>query len=267
MKLERFMPLFDTDETGGTPTETTVETEVAQDTPSLDEIEIEYLGNKEKISLKDTETVKPLLQKGKNYDRIYEKWETTKPIMSKLEETARLHGYRDENGKGLIDEFLDTIEQNYNKSQIDGLVDKGFSEEDAKEFMELKKANEELAKFKEEQSKKEQKNKNELEFLEYFKQVNGRPFTDSDKIPNEVLIEESKGTPLKWAYADYIAKQSVLNQKIDKVNEDNEKTSSMSMKSTPPDDLSFTREQVESMTTEEVKKNYSKILQSMKKWK
>lgn len=267
---KRIMPLFDVEDGTSIPNGTgeTTPTTVTEPT-SPREIEIEYLGNKEKISLDDVETLKVLLQKGKNADRVQEKWETAKTKLAKAEEVARLYGYRDENGQGTVDEFLETVKQDFDKQQVNRLVEDGYSENDAKELIELRKEKEELSRFKTEYEKGEQKKKNDLEFVEYFKLVNGRPFTDSDRIPNEVLAEEKKGTPLKWAYADYIAKQSVKKADETKTNTENEQTSAPSMSSSAPDKLTFTETEVKNMSRDEVKKNWSVISKSMKlpSWK
>jgi|SRR5665647_772985 len=280
----KFMPLFDEDEvvSGGTaqPNAETKETEktepvvesIQQTTPeptSPREIEIEYLGNKEKISLDDLEGLKTLLQKGKNSDRIQEKWETAKTTLGKAEAVARLYGYRDENGQGTVDEFLETIKQDFEKTQVNSLVEKGYSEDEAKELIELRKEKEELTKFKTEYQKGEEKKRNDLEFIKYFELVNGRPFSDSDKIPAEVLKEEKNGTPLKYAYADYIAQQSIKKVKTEKVNNDNLESSAPSMSSTVLDKTAFTETEVKTMSRDEVKKNWPAITKSMKlpSWK
>lgn len=273
---KKFMPLFDTDEvvSGGTaqPNAEPVVEEVAEkpvEPTSPREIEIEYLGNKEKISLDDLEGLKTLLQKGKNSDRIQEKWETAKTKLGKMEEVARLYGYRDENGQGTVDEFLETIKQDFEKTQVNSLVEKGYSEDEAKELIELRKEKEELTKFKTEYQKSEEKKRNDLEFVKYFELVNGRPFTDSDKIPAEVLKEEKNGTPLKWAYADYIARNNKQKTETEKVNNENLESSAPSMSSTAPDKVSFTESEVKAMSREEVKKNFTAITKSMKlpSWK
>jgi hypothetical protein len=248
-----------------TNAEVEVITEVVETIPN--EIEIEYLGNKEKISLDDKEAIKALLQKGRDYDRIQEKYGTAKTKLSKAEEVARMYNYRDEDGHGNVDEFLETVKQSLDKQQIETLVEGGLSEADAKELLYLRSKQAEFDNYKKEQETKKQKETNQLEFLKYFELVNGRKFTDSDVIPKEVLLDEINGTPLKWAYADYLAKKSAEKSNIEKVNEENKETASQSMESTSTAKSSFTEEEVRAMSREAVQKNFKVIAESMKKWK
>lgn len=230
------------------------------------EIEIVVNGTKEKISLSDIERVKTLLQKGSNYDNVSEKWETAKTKLSKAEEVARLYGYKNENGQGTVDEFLETIKTNFATDQYNSMVDTGIPEETAKELLELRTRVERADSILKEAEAQKTKKQQEIEFVEYFRLVNGRPFDDTDKIPSEVLAEEKKGVPLKWAYADYLARESAKRAEIEKINEQNKQSAAPSMDSTGNQGLSFTKEQVQSMSTEEVKKNYGAIIKSMKLW-
>lgn len=232
-------------------------------------IEIDYLGNKETISLDDVETVKALLQKGKDYQRIHDKYESAKTKLSKAEEVARIYGYRDENGQGTVDEFLETVKQNFDSQQIDSLVSSGMTESEAKELLELRQEKEEFKRTKQEYEAKELKKKNDLDFMEYFKLVNHREFTTEDKIPPEVLKAEKQGVPLKYAYADYLAREVSKKAEIEKVNAENKETSAPSMSSTAPDKVTFTEEEVKGMSRADVQKNWSVIAKSMKlpSWK
>jgi hypothetical protein len=253
---------------GETNAETNIIPEDVAKGPTIpNEIEIEYLGNKEKISLSDIETVKTLLQKGKNADRLSEKWDSAKDKLSAMEELARTYNYRDENGHGNVEEFIQTLKQNYESQTIASLVDGGLPEAEAKELLDLRSKQLEYDEYKKEHETKKQKEQNQLEFLKYFELVNGRPFADNDKIPQEVLLDEINGTPLKWAYADYVARQSAEKNKIEEINETNKETSAQSMQSTSTAKSSFTEEEVRAMNRDDVKKNFKIITESMKKWK
>jgi len=269
MFYNRLMPLLEADGSslpdGNAQTSAETVTATPENTTPR-EIEIVVNGNKETINLDDVETVKALLQKGKNYDNVAEKWENAKTKLSKAEEVARLYGYKNEYGQGTVEEFLETIKQDYDKVQYNSLVDTGIPEETAKELIELRtkaeRADSVLKEYEEQKTKRQQ----ELEFVEYFQMVNGRPFTEKDKIPTEVLAEEKKGVPLKWAYADYLARESAKKAEVEKVNEQNKQTAAPSMGSNGSQGLSFTREEVAKMSREEVKKNFGAITKSMKLW-
>lgn len=106
----------------------------------------------------------------------------------------------------------------------------------------------------------EQAMKNDIEqFREYF------PGVSADMIPAEVWNEAAGGIPLAYAYALYIRVKAENDDKAAEINRYNEE------RSLPVDndesESPYSKEDVEGMTPSAVRKNYKKILNSIKSWK
>jgi hypothetical protein len=105
-------------------------------------------------------------------------------------------------------------------AKVAALTNTGLSEEDARlrvkvEQLEREKQDREKADRERQvaEESRQTKQKQFADFLETFKTYNGRPWTEADGIPMEVVTEAEAGTPLKYAYADYYARQQVLKNK------------------------------------------------------
>ncbi len=96
------------------------------------------------------------------------------------------------------------------------------------------------------------------EFAELF------PHTPLSRLPREVWENVNSGTPLSAAYALYQVKQQRLEAQAAEVNARNSTMSGGGVSGTPEQTLS--PGEVRQMTPEQVRSNYSKILESMKLW-
>ena len=85
-------------------------------------------------------------------------------------------------------------------------------------------------------------------------------------IPDEVWDEVAAGTALCSAYALYLCKAHKEDQKAHYVNEENMRRSAPAGKEADAEQT-FTPEQVEDMSQENVKKNFKHIIRSIKNWK
>lgn len=85
-------------------------------------------------------------------------------------------------------------------------------------------------------------------------------------IPDEVWEKVAKGSPLTAAYAVYICGADSKNRKADEINLENRRRSAPAGKEADAEQ-SFTPEQVEDMSDENVKKNFKNIIRSLKNWK
>ena len=93
------------------------------------------------------------------------------------------------------------------QAQIDSLVNQGKDPEAARlqvEYDRLKNEREAERTAAQEQARKQAEN---AEFFAFYEEVNGKEFSPTDEIPAEVFqISQEKGIPLKYAYAEHIAK-------------------------------------------------------------
>lgn len=135
----------------------------------------------------------------------------------------------------------------------------------------------------EKQEIEEFKQQNQIGFLDWFKEQNGREYDAAkDIIPAEVwqqsdAYEKSKGREGKSlvdAYAKYenqLLKKKLAEyekgQKAAEVNKEAATGSTGSVTGNGTTPAMFTRDQVKTMTQKEVDKNYDAIMQSMKYWK
>lgn len=97
-------------------------------------------------------------------------------------------------------------------------------------------------------------------FHELFPDVKG------DAIPEEVWARVEAGESLAAAYALHVIRTMREEEKIQKINEENEKKAPPRIRHDGGDDTYFSPEAVKAMSRSEVKKNYDAILRSMEKW-
>ena len=97
-------------------------------------------------------------------------------------------------------------------------------------------------------------------FHELFPDVKG------DAIPEAVWARVDAGERLAASYALYVIRTMREEEKIQKVNEENEKKAPPRIRHDGGDDTYFSPEAVKAMSRSEVKKNYDAILRSMEKW-
>lgn len=106
----------------------------------------------------------------------------------------------------------------------------------------------------------EQAMKGDIEqFRKYF------PDVSADMIPEEVWKEAANGIPLAYSYALYIKSKADSEDRAAEINRYNEERAlpvGNDESETP-----YSKEDVEGMTPSAVRKNYKKILNSIKSWK
>jgi len=248
--------------------QTEITENVAQ--PNAKEYEIEFLGNKETVTVNfdNDDEVKQILQKSKNNDRITEKWESSKATLSEMEEISRKLGYLSQDGHGDIKAMIDATKSNLTTSEINRIANEKSPDEIAEELYNTKKENEELRAVKSEVDAERQKSRDYQDFMTTFERLNGKKFDDRvDLIPLEVWQDVNNGTPLKYAYAENFASSVAKAQAIAQKNLENKETSTGNVASSGNHGVpSFTKEEVKGMSREEVQKNYDAITKSMKNW-
>ncbi len=91
------------------------------------------------------------------------------------------------------------------------------------------------------------------------------PDTPISTLPDSVWESVRAGTPLAAAYALYEKKAAMRRADAERVNEKNGRISTGSVVSGTREAF-FSPDEVRAMSREEIKANYSKILDSMKRW-
>ena len=139
-------------------------------------------------------------------------------------------------------------------------------EEGAKEKSELDKLYEELDTLKGELARRDaldESNKRMLreceEFREYF------PDSELSSVPDEVWESVKGGVPLAAAYALYSRKNELHKNRINEINQRNKDMSAGSVKRGGEDKF-YSPSEVRAMTREQVKSNYTDIIESMRHW-
>jgi hypothetical protein len=141
------------------------------------------------------------------------------------------------------------------------LQDKGANADDIKKLVEEHPEVKAARELKEKIAKAEKEQVELRAFIERF------PDVKPGDIPMEVWQENARGTPLKFAYLDYVDRQKTVEIAKAKANESHASSSMGSTKPDAPNDEGlYTKEQVAAMTTEQVNKNLDKIHKSMARW-
>lgn len=99
--------------------------------PASEKLKITYMGKEEEIDLSDTETVKTLLQKGKNYDTVL----ADREALKNSDEMKFLRKLADDAGVKDIKTFMETVQKDLRNQRIQSraqeLMDEGMAEEHA----------------------------------------------------------------------------------------------------------------------------------------
>ena len=95
----------------------------------------------------------------------------------------------------------------------------------------------------------------------------GEIFPDADikSLPDEVWAGVKKGNSIAAAYALYQKKQEAIEARVNDTNKKNARLSSGKLSGGSSNEF-FTPAEVKAMSAREVKANYSKIIESMKRW-
>lgn len=133
------------------------------------------------------------------------------------------------------------------------------NEQQESELEALRRQNEDLKRELEERKTLSGRLETEIsEFSEMFPEV---ALTD---IPESIWAEVKSGLPLSAAYARHERKRTLGEKRAAEANDTARDNSSGSVTGTP--DYYYSAEEVRKMSAAEVKKNYSHIINSMKRW-
>lgn len=166
-----------------------------------------------------------------------------------------------------------TTEESYwaevdKRSKIDNLVNSGTDIEVAKALVENEQLKNRMAELQQKQERDAKQQEEYNDFYEFFKEVNGREFSPSEEIPQDVFtISVDKHIPLKYAYAEYVAKAEVEakkalanGKKTAEVNAGNANASTGSVTGSPASDV-ITEAEIDAHANDVawMNKNYKKV--------
>lgn len=203
------------------------------------------------------------------------KEETSKAAQSARDALIAEQGY-EWNGKPITTEadYKQALKEVEMKKQLssDNLPD-----EVVNELVESKKFRQQYEAEQESKRSEKAKQKDQIDFLDYFKTKNGRDFDSSkDNIPAEVWEENSKGTSLKKAYSDHYKETRIKEleaeletvkkgEKVKQANEENASTATGSVTGNGNStDNPLTPEMIETMSPSELAKRWQEVKKVMK---
>ena len=269
MLKNRLTPLFDVDEAMGNTdqatdqvtdqTESTEDGNAQPQATELPKLKINYLGEEKEIDLEEAKT---LAQKGMNYEPLQEKWETSKKALSKVEEIARKAGFVNADGHGDIEAYYEAANEQLKEREIEELTQgMQLPKELAEELYLSRKERAERQAEKERQVTEQKQQAQYKELLDFYKEVHGKDFDATTTLPKEVWQAVDKGIPPKYAYAEYLSRQAIKEQAIEKANTENGQASpgGVSGKAETPEKEFFTGEELDKLKFEELIKNPSLI--------
>lgn len=207
-----------------TTNETPVEEQTEEPKDDFD-LEIKYNGSEEHLT---REQAIELAQKGKNYDKIYERLQNLQndPIRQVFEEQARRAGLT-------VEEYANRIVQFQNESDINRIA-RDFKEKNpdatdeiAEQYARAEHQNRmnqrqqelDLQRQQMEQSRQEQARNEVLDFQRVY------PDVDIAKLPKEVIDDINSGTSLMSAYRAYEISQLKTELSALRKNEENKSRS------------------------------------------
>lgn len=202
------------DRAGDKPAENAEEAAPAEQT-----WEVNHLGERKTMRAQDI--TPELLQKGLDYDRVREQYDSSKPIMSMVGELAR------QTGVGVAD-YVRMVRTEAKRGQ-------GLNEDEAKRAVELEDreaavAAKEAQEAKEDAARQDSEavvRRNLEEFSKAFPEVYAKARTDTSAIPDSVWADVSGGMSLTAAYAKYAVAEA---DKVVKAAEDRAKTAEQNRK-------------------------------------
>lgn len=116
---------------------------------------------------------------------------------------------------------------------------------------------------KREEKSREKENEKLGEDIKCFREL--FPDVSADAIPDEVWGSVGEGMTLSGAYAIYQRKMDILGKRAEVINAELERSTPIGLAENDSDSFVSSGE-VENMSPSEIKKNYKKILLSLKKW-
>lgn len=171
----------------------------------------------------------------------------------------------------IVPEKADSPEESDPLFEASGPSEEEPVEESSEEILEEPSSEEEVATLKAEIDRlralleqKEREQKRVMEEMDEFSRL--FPNTSVRQIPDEVWQNVDAGIPLSAAYALYEKKSRIDRLHAQEINRQNAERSAGSAGVHTPNEY-FSPEEVRAMSPSEVRENFKKIRESMKKWR
>lgn len=159
-------------------------------------------------------------------------------------------------------QVLDASDITDDKTDTQSLIEQSPENDTLSQLQQLRLEVERLKGELEQKAAEEQRTHAQLAEIEEFRNI--FPEADVTSLPDDVAQIMSTGNSLAAAYALYLQKQLMRQNKAKQVNERNAYSSSGKIGGSAVE--YFTPAEVRSMSQSEVRANYKKIRESMKKW-
>lgn len=199
------------------------------------------------------------IQKGLDYDRVKNKYESSKSTLDFVENLARQQGMD-------VNDYIKAVNDNQRQQEIESLANaNGLDNEMAEELYLLRQERKDRTKREQEYQRKEQENQ---EYMNFFKEF---PDVSAEQIPSEVFELRSKnpGMSLSDAYIrnEYNAlKNKTKTQEVNSKNSKNTTGSVTGNGDVKNDFITFDTFSKNKNDRSWVVKNLDKITKSRLKW-
>lgn len=204
----------------------------------------------------------PYIQKGMDYDRVKSNYEKASEDSKFVERLAKKYGMD-------TSKLKQELEAAAEQQRISELTSQGVPEQLAQEIVEARQYKQERAEQETKAQAEARKAREAAAFVDEY------PGVDPNTIPQSVWKDVNEGIPLVHAYARYenqmnrakaaeVAKAEALAAK----NKESASASTGSLAGAPPTSPDFfTAEKVQTMSADEINRNWDKIMASRKHWK
>lgn len=234
-------------ETQSTENTTTQQTETQTETQTeLPKIKVKFNHEEKEIPYEEAVTH---IQKGMNYDKAIER------ARQEATDTWIANQGYEWNGKSITTEaqYKQALAEQAEQERRATLQEKGVDPSVLDEYLANHPTTRKAAELIKQQEQQQKQAAEYGEFLEYYREENGRDFNPTtDKIPPEVWELTTKGKTLADAYAKYESKQLRAKLKAFETNQSNAASSPGSVTGNGAiKDTTLTPEMIESMTDQE----------------
>jgi len=175
------------------PTEPTPTEPTEPEAPPMPKVKVKFNHEEKELTLEEAAI---LAQKGMNYDKVQSQLQQfqSDPRLSFVEEIAKEYGMTP-------DEYIQAVKADREQQKLNELVQQNIPEELAQEIISNRQFREQWEAQQKQQAEERKKDADLNEFLDVFKQNNGRAYDpDKDNLPDSVWEDVANGKSLADAY-------------------------------------------------------------------
>ena len=232
--------------------------EVQDDTPARELVKVKHLHEEKEIDPYSDEG-KAYIQKGMDYQRVKDKYESSKSTSDFVENLARQQGMS-------VEDYIKAVNESQKQQEIENLANaRGLDTEMAEELYLLRQERKERAAREQEFQAKERQNQ---EYMDFFKEF---PDVSAEQIPAEVfeLSAKNPNMSLTDAYIRHEYNQMKNKAKTEQVNAKNAEATTGSVTGngeSKTDYITAASFEKNKHDRNWVVKNFDKINKSRSKW-